>query len=226
MNLKKLSLFLLLAVLPAAGACQNQPASADQVEGQTEESAEEGFLSRLTAPFTTPEVTVPEGTRLTVRLNETLSSGESRLGQTFTGSLVNPVTVDGKTLAPAGSPVSGRVVHVDDADKVKGRGELGIQLTSVTIDGDSYSIDTQQLYFESEGTKKEDAAVIGGAAGVGALVGALTGGKKGAAIGAAAGGGAGTGYVLATSGKEVVLPAETQMAFHLSGSVDLPEREQ
>jgi hypothetical protein len=73
----------------------------------------------------------------------------------------------------------------------------------------------------AEATKKRDAAIIGGGAGIGAAIGAITGGGKGAAIGAAVGGGAGTGTVLATKGKEIRYGAETVLTFTLAGAVEI-----
>ena len=77
------------------------------------------------------------------------------------------------------------------------------------------------MSFVYENTKKRDAEIIGGAAGVGAAIGAIAGGRKGAAEGAVAGGGAGTGAVLVTKGKEVVLASESKLKFTLSKSVEL-----
>jgi hypothetical protein len=64
-----------------------------------------------------------------------------------------------------------------------------------------FAISANSVTRVAPGTKKRDAAIIGGAAGIGTAIGTIAGGKKGAAIGAAAGGGAGTGVVLATRGK-------------------------
>jgi hypothetical protein len=73
----------------------------------------------------------------------------------------------------------------------------------------------------SPATKKRDAAIIGGGAGLGAAIGAIAGGKKGAGIGAAVGGGAGTGTVLATKGKELNYPPETRLSFTLASPLEI-----
>ena len=69
---------------------------------------------------------------------------------------------------------------------------------------------------EAEGTRKRDAAEIGGGAAAGAVIGGIIGGGDGAAKGAAIGGGAGTGVVLSTRGKEVVVPAGTDVSTKLT----------
>ncbi len=63
--------------------------------------------------------------------------------------------------------------------------------------------------------------MVGGGAGLGALIGGLAGGGKGALIGAAAGAGAGTAGTAFTGNKEIVLPAETAVAFKLQESLKI-----
>jgi hypothetical protein len=95
-------------------------------------------------------------------------------------------------------------------------------LTAI-IDGEkTYPIVTRPFVAEAESTKGRDAAIIGGAAGVGAAIGAITGGGKGAATGAAIGGGAGTGTVLATKGRELEYPSESRLEFTLQEPAELP----
>ena len=48
------------------------------------------------------------------------------------------------------------------------------------------SISTKPYSQVAEATKKRDAEIIGGGAGIGAVIGAIAGGGKGAAIGAVA----------------------------------------
>jgi hypothetical protein len=55
----------------------------------------------------------------------------------------------------------------------------------------------------------------------GTLIGALAGGGKGAAIGALAGGAAGAGAQTLTKGKNVNIPAETDLKFKLAEDVAL-----
>jgi len=74
---------------------------------------------------------------------------------------------------------------------------------------------TEEGQVEGEGSKKRDAATIGGGAGVGAVIGAIAGGGKGAAIGAGAGAAAGTGVVLLTRGKDITLKRGTELAIQL-----------
>jgi hypothetical protein len=61
------------------------------------------------------------------------------------------------------------------------------------------------------GTKKRDAAIIGGGTAAGAVIGEIVGDRPG--LGAVIGGAAGTGVVLSTKGKEIELPPGTHIEF-------------
>lgn len=167
---------------------------------------------------------VPAGTALAVRISESLSTEKSAEGDTFSGSLERALVIDGKTLAPAGSTVSGVVYHSVRSGKVKGLAELGLRLTSLTVAGEKHSITSQNWFQQAKATKKEDAAWIGGGAAAGALIGGIAGGGKGAAVGAAAGGGAGTAKVLATRGEPVAVASESLVTFKLKEPVTLKQR--
>jgi hypothetical protein len=81
---------------------------------------------------------------------------------------------------------------------------------------------TESVVAEAEGTRGRDAAVVGGAAGIGAAIGAIAGGKKGAAIGTVVGAGSGTGAVLATKGNEVEFGSESRVKFTLKETANMP----
>ncbi len=63
--------------------------------------------------------TIPAGTHLTVRTNSTLNSATARSGQSFNANLVRDLTVNGQTLAKAGSPVSSH----SDSHRLKSTGK-------------------------------------------------------------------------------------------------------
>jgi hypothetical protein len=166
-------------------------------------------------------VTIPDNTEMDVRLNTALASDTSRVEQTVNGTLAEPVIVDGLTVIPSGSAISGYVTHVDGSGKIKGRAALGLRFTSVTVGTATYDIDSKPLSYVAEGTKKDDAVKIGVGAAAGAVIGAMTGGKKGAAIGTAVGAGAGTGMVLATDGKEIRLAEGRKLTVSLSSPLTI-----
>lgn len=167
-------------------------------------------------------VTIPVGTKLRVVLLEAVSSDKSRAGDQFLATLTEPIIVGGETVFAKGTKVRGRVIDAEESGRVRGRASLELRLIQIVQDeGKSLSISTKPYTAVAESTKKRDAAVIGGGAGIGAVIGAIAGGGKGAAIGAAVGGGAGTGTVLATKGKEVRFGAEHPLSFTLASPIEI-----
>lgn len=167
-------------------------------------------------------VVVPSGTVLTVRVGQALSSKDSQSGQTFLATLAQPVSVAGRTAIPAGATISGTVVSAKAKGKIKGEGELTLQLTSVTVKGQSYTIQTAVLENTVKGKGKRTAATTGGGAAGGALIGGIAGGGKGAGIGALVGAGAGLLGGAVTGNQQIEIPAESALSFRMSAPLTLP----
>jgi len=163
------------------------------------------------------QVQVPAGTALAIELGSTVGSETSRVEDQVRGTLRRAVTIDGVEVIPAGATVLGTVTQAQRSARVKGRARVAFRFSRIDRpdDAEPLAISTAPIAREAEGTKKEDAAKIGGGAAAGAVIGAIVGGGDGAAKGAAIGGGAGTGVVLATRGKEVTLPAGTNVSTKL-----------
>ena len=168
-----------------------------------------------------PKITVPSGTSLRVVLQQGVGTDSSTPGSEFSAVLAAPLVIDGKKVLDQGAAVSGRVVDVKKAGRVKGRATLSLALTSVEHGGQNVPIETRTFVGVAKDNKKRDAAIIGGGAGVGAVIGAIAGGGKGAATGAAVVGAGGTGAVLATRGDDLHYPPESRLNFVLSKAVDL-----
>jgi hypothetical protein len=166
-------------------------------------------------------VTIPSGTSLHIRLQDPLDSAVNKSGDVFHAILDQNVDVNGKVIAARGSVLQGKLSGVAQSGRVEGRATMALQLTGITLAGQTYPIQTEILSFEAESTKKKDATKVGVGAGIGAVIGAIAGGGKGAAIGAAVGGGAGTAAVVATRGKELRFDAEHKFVFALSGDVSI-----
>lgn len=151
---------------------------------------------------------LPAGTQIQVRLADQLDTGETPAGQTFSGTVAEPVVANGKTMLAKGAKVQGRVTDVVSSGRLKRPASITLELTSVR---------TAPLQIDGNSHLLRNAALIGGGAGAGALIGGLTGGKKGALVGAAVGAGAGTATAFFTGKKEIVLPPEVVLMF-VSGS--------
>jgi hypothetical protein len=179
--------------------------------------------SALWNPFAKPEpVTLEEGTVLRVRTTTAVSTKSHKAGDPFSATLLEPLVVNGKQIAPRGAEIGGVVAESDPGGRVKGVARLAVRLTSLTLaSGERIDIMTNTIARQARTTKKKDATKIAVGSGVGAAVGAIAGGGRGAAIGAAAGGGAGTGVVLATRGEPAVLPSESVLQFRLAAPVTI-----
>ncbi len=171
------------------------------------------------------QVTLHQGMQIAVRLDQALSSDHVSPGDTFQGSLAEPVVKDGYIIAERGARVSGRVVDSRKAGRLSGNSDIQLALASFqTADGQKIAISTEPWVKEGVSSKGEDVAKIGGGAALGAIIGAIAGGGKGAALGAGVGGAAGTGAAAATRGKPVTIPSETVIRFRLANRVTITER--
>lgn len=188
---------------------------------KTDREAPAPVVRTIPEPAIVRSITVPDNSVLDVTLNTALASDTSRVEQRVNGTLASPVVVDGVTVIPTGSAVSGHVTNVQESGKVKGRASLGFRFTRLTVDSVTYDIATKPLGYTAEATKKDDAVKIGVGAAAGAVIGAITGGKKGAAIGTAVGAGAGTGVVLATDGKEIRLAEGRKLKVSLTNPLTI-----
>ncbi|MEO6119619.1 MAG: hypothetical protein ABIP12_02930 [Terriglobales bacterium] len=157
--------------------------------------------------------TIPSGTQVSVRINESLSSGNAKVGDRFTGMLTEPLVVNGQTVFPRNADVEGQVVRVVDSGRLTRPGELELKLTSVRSGSNSAALDTQSWILKGGSHTKSNVTKIGGGAAAGAIIGAIAGGGKGAAIGAGVGAAAGTGVAAATGKKEATVESEALLAF-------------
>jgi hypothetical protein len=169
------------------------------------------------APAAPPRdpIDLPAGTSLVVRMIDAVDSETARVGQTFAGSLDQPVMLNGETAIPRGADVTVKLVDSKDSGKLTGRAELTLDLVSVRVNGRMVDINTQTVQRESDSRGQRTAKMAGGTAAVGAIIGAIAGGGKGAAIGAGAGAAAGAGAEVVTKGQRVRIPSETRLTFVL-----------
>jgi len=166
-------------------------------------------------------IVIPAGRAITIRLGEALSSNGSQEGQSFSGTVAEPLEVNGETVIARGATAHGTVVAAKAMGHFKGGALLTLRLDSVTIKGQRRAVEASQWSQTLKGKGKRSAIAIGGGAGLGAALGGIFGGGKGAAIGAAAGAGAGTAGAAYTGNKEIHLPAESSLRFTLRRSIEV-----
>ncbi len=200
---------------PAAGAQQSAPNTAPPIN--TADNSGPAQASRQ-APESMVTV-IPAGTRVRVRLGQTLSSKTNQAGDTFPATVDAPVVVDGRTVIREGSSATGTVTDAKSLGRFKGQALLSISLDRVRSGGRSYPVQTSSVERVEKGKGKRTAGFVGGGAGLGAIIGGLAGGGKGALIGGLAGAGAGTAGGAFTGNKDLVIPAETVLTFRLTHDV-------
>ena len=157
------------------------------------------------------KLTAPSGAAVVVTVTEQLSASKNNVGDGFTG-----VRSVGQDVEWCGGVSAWRACGGDSGcsqgqGKFKGSGALGIQVTSIS--GMRVSVSSYEK--EQKGKGKRTAGMIGGGAGGGALIGGLAGGGKGALIGGLIGAGAGTAGAAFTGNKDIVIPSESTISFHL-----------
>src|SRR5271154_787942 len=206
---------------PGAAGVDDQTA----VQADAMQPAQQQTMAPPPPPVEKPKpqpIVVPSGTTLTVTVGQALSSKTSQTGQTFIATMAQPVSVAGVTAIPSGSTVSGTVVTAKSKGKIKGQGELDLALTSVTVRGQNYNIQTGVMDNTVKGKGKRTAVATGGGAAGGALIGGIAGGGKGAGIGALVGAGAGLLGGSLTGNQQIEIPAESALSFRLSAPLTLP----
>lgn len=199
---------------PNAGSAA-PPGASDSNPAASASNAAPTAPAAPAVPEAPPPIRVPSGTVLTVTLDQSVSTKDSQAGDRFLASLAEPVTVEGRTVLPAGTGASGTITLADSAGRVKGGAALALTLDSITLQGKKYSVETNSFEEAGKGRGKRTAIGAGGGAAFGAIIGALAGGGKGAAIGAVAGGGAGTAGTAFTGKRDFSIPAETRLHFKL-----------
>src|SRR6266849_163123 len=81
---------------------------------------------RRAAPRVTAPRLVPVGTNLKVRLNDTLSSKESRVGDKFTATVIDPVRFNEAT-------ARGHIRSIVKSGRIKGRTTMNLSFDSIEL---------------------------------------------------------------------------------------------
>ena len=169
-------------------------------------------------------ITIPAGTRISVRTIDGIDSTRNRVGDRFTASLEEPLTLDGNVVVDKGADVYGRLEESKASGTFTGQSQLRLALTGIVVDGQAVPVVTGEYELTGKSRGASTAKRAAGVGAVGAVIGAIAGGGKGAAVGAAAGAGLGAGSEIVTKGDQVKVPSETLLDFTLQQDVSLPAR--
>lgn len=159
--------------------------------------------------------TVPTGAKVVIRMIDSINSEQNKIGETFVATLAEPIILDGIEVVPKNADVRGRIANIEEAGRVAGSAQLGLELTQIIVNGIPYSITTSEYQEVGEARGSQTAKRAGGGAAIGAIIGAIAGGGKGAAIGAGVGAGGATAVQVMTKGEKLNIPSETKLEFTL-----------
>jgi hypothetical protein len=165
-------------------------------------------------------MTLPAGTWIRVHIDRVLSSDHNKAGDLFTGTLAQPIIVNGFVIAHRGQNITGHVLNATKAGRVKGTSELGLEINEIAIaDGQQLPLKTALVEYHGPTSRGNDAFAIGGTTVLGAAIGGAVNGGVGAGVGAAAGLLASTVGVLVTRGHPTVIFPESLLTFKTADPV-------
>jgi hypothetical protein len=180
-------------------------------------------------------LSLPEGTAVKMRLENAISTFGSKVGDSFSGRVTAPVSLNSKTVIPVGSTIEGRVIRLTEPRRIKGKPTISLFPDMVTLpSGEKYvlhavMVDTnvgkgtdvnEEGEFKGQGMDGHDKKEIAIGTGAGVVSGALIGGGEGALVGAAIGGGATVVHWLVKK-RYTTMPAGTEVVMELSRPMEL-----
>lgn len=161
--------------------------------------------------FSTGDRTVPEGTRVYLRLEQPLSSRSARLEDRVEATVDSPVhDSNGRVAIPAGARVVGTVRNVQRSDRPLHGGQLDVAFETLYVGNTRTDLRGRVVAIDDDNDGRT-AKRTGIGAALGGVLGGILGGTKGALIGIAVGGGGG----FVSSKDDVDLPAGTVLTVQL-----------
>jgi hypothetical protein len=174
----------------------------------------------------TQTFTVPDDIALRIRLDDTLTSTDSQIGDPFSATVVEKGEYQG-------ARVYGHIAQIDMSGKIKGHTSMVLRFDRLVMpDGRRAPIHAEilELYHAPSGEKVdvEGAIESGGrgrktiehtviGAGAGALLGGIFGGGKGAGIGSIIGGAGGLGTTAFHGRQKITLNSGQEMLIRITG---------
>ncbi len=186
---------------------------------------------------TTGELTLPEGTRISLQLNDHLSTKLNNEGDSFTALVTVPVYLGDRLVIPKGSVVSGSISRIVRPGRFKGKavmnllfqtirvpgkGQLPIVASLARVDQEGNAGVKSEGTVEGEGSAGSDVAKVLKPTLAGAGIGGLAGGGRGAAIGVGVGAAVGLATVFATRGKDLEVRRGSTMDITLDRALAVP----
>jgi hypothetical protein len=165
-----------------------------------------------TRPAPPATVTVASGTHLDIAVTDTITSRRNQPGDVFTARIVYDEPGARVAGIPEGAELRGTIVDVKPAPNPRTPGTLTLAVSSITIRGKRYDVQTRidslETVRQGRGVTSGDAAKVGIGAVAGGILGRVIGGNtKGTIIGGIVGAAAGAGVAAHEKDSDIVLPA-------------------
>ena len=174
----------------------------------------------------TPNLAVPQDTALRIRLDDTLTSTDSEVGDPFSATVVDAGEY-------RNARVYGHITEIDTSGKVKGHSSMMLRFDRLVMpDGRRTPIHAEilELYharsgekvdvegaIESDGRGRKSIKHTAIRAGAGALLGGIFGGGEGAGIGSIIGGAGGLGTTAFHGRQKIALSTGQEMLIRITG---------
>src|SRR5436190_6346230 len=71
--------------------------------------------------------TIPTGSKVVIRMIDSINSEKNKAGETFTAVLDEPLIQGGVEVIPRGADVHGRIANVNEAGRIAGSAQLGLE---------------------------------------------------------------------------------------------------
>jgi hypothetical protein len=139
-------------------AGSGKPASSEPVNPSLAVGESSAAANKL--PFREQE-NLPAGTLISVRLSHPISISGSTENSSFEAVVVDPVVVEGATLIPKGTPVTGRVESARTSQLKPNRGYVRLTLASVHAGGIDVPVQTASLFARQTTSADQSAPAIG-----------------------------------------------------------------
>jgi hypothetical protein len=158
--------------------------------------------------------TIPAGTRLVIRTTENVDTNRHSAGHRFRGQLESALVVDGRTIAPRGTFVHGRLTQAQQSGRVAGRSALSMTFTDIMLHDQLFPMSTGELSSQSQGEGGRTVGRTARAAAIGGLIDGSSGARTGARVGA--------GASILTRGSSISVPRGTILETTLSAPLTVP----
>jgi len=123
------------------------------------------LITAVIGKLSAAELLVPNGTKLSARLEQTISSATADAGQQVQLSLTDPIKLNGVTVIPQGAPIIGTIVMAEEKKTMGRRGKLDFSVDKVrAADGEWIPIRYTMQKKEGEGKGLSTGIMTAGAA--------------------------------------------------------------